>query len=193
MITGVPFDFISANELRTHLRKTTSADDGQLMRFASAACQMIVERVGQVSPVAAISDGCVRGGVFVLEHRPVVSVTSVVQLPGGEAMSAGDPIAGTAGWVLTSPEGVLSVPGWSGRVRVTYVAGRDPVPATFTMAALELAAHLWRSSQLNQSGGRPALGDGDQTLVPGTGYALPHRVRELLGLSKLPHDEPLVG
>lgn len=194
MITGVPADFITVAELRTYLRKSSTAEDAELGRFVSAACQMIVERVGQVSPVACVSDRRIRGGVVVLEHRPVISVTSVVELPGGAAVAAADPVAGTDGWTLTSPEGVLTVSGrWCRRIRVVYVAGRDPVPTDYTLAALELAGHLWRSSQLNQNGGRPAIGDGDPMVVPGSGYALPYRVRELLGLGKQPTDEPIVG
>lgn len=194
MITGVPADWITAAELRIYLRKSSTAEDAELVGFASSACQMIVERVGQVSPVAAVTDARVRDGVLVLEHRPVISVTSVVELPGGAVVSAADAVADVDGWTLTSPEGVLSVSGCRPHpLRVTYTAGRDPIPANYGLAAKELAAHLWRTSQLNQNGGRPSIGDGDPMVVPGTGYALPYRVRELLGLGKMPHDEPLVG
>lgn len=193
MITEPPADFISVAELKAHLNKASTGNDSELASFASTACQMIVDRMGQVSPVVAVVEVPGGGPVVVLEHRPVISVTSVQQLPGGAAVDAADVVAGTAGWVLDSPEGVLRHTGVRfGRVRVTYVAGRDPVPATFRMAALELAAHLWRTSQHNTGGGRPALVS-DEQVVPGVSYALPYSVRQLLGLDKRPQDEVFVG
>ncbi|WP_433415036.1 hypothetical protein ACQP1V_36270 [Microtetraspora malaysiensis] len=198
MILDQPADFITVAELKMHLNKSSSVtvDDVELARFVSAACRIVVDRVGHVSPVAAVTDRSVRHDQLVLEHRPVVSITSVVKLPGGEAVPAADELAGTNGWSLTSPEGVLSVAGMSGRLRVSYMAGRDPIPGRITMAALELAAHLWRGSQLNQAGGRPALGDSDALSASVRPYALPYRVIELLGLKPagvMIRDQPLVG
>ncbi len=192
MITSVPADFITVAALRTHLKKSAADDDAELGIYASAACQMVINLVGHVSPVTAVFDGEPRCGTLVLPDRPVISVTSVLSMPGGETVAAADPMTGTPGWTLLSLDGVMSITGAS-LVRVQYVPGRDPIPANYTLAALELAGHLWRSSKLNQGGGRPAVGGSDDTLIPGTAYALPHRVRELLGLAQWPCDEPMVG
>jgi hypothetical protein len=190
---GAPF--ISLADAKEHLKKSRelSEDDESLRWFIGAACQMITDRMGHVSPVTVVADRAPRRGVIVLPERPVISVTSVVKLPGGDTVAAADAVAGTSGWVLESAEGVMSVPG-SGRVRVTYRAGRSPLPQNFRLAALDLVKHLWQGSQHNQAGGRPALGDSDAIAAGVRPYALPYRVSELLGLKRdQERDEPLVG
>jgi hypothetical protein len=186
-------DFITAAQLRQHLKKDSPAEDAELTPFVSTACQMVVDRIGQVSPVDAVSV-VPAGGRVVLEHRPVISVTSVELLPGGDVVPAADPDAEIDGWELVNVEGVLDLPGrqGTGKARVLYVAGRDPIGAKIQLGGLELAAHLWRSSRHNNGGGRPSVRP-DEQVVPGVTYALPYNVRQLLGLDKRPQDEVLVG
>ena len=194
MLTGIPADFITVAELKTHLNKTVSTDDAELAGFISAACQMIRDRIGQVSPVAAVdlSDG--RRRSIVLTEHPVASVTTV-EVAGGEVILPADPDTGTDGWELDGGAGFLRNTGsWPpGAIRVTYTAGRDPLPGNIRLAALELGGHLWKQSQLNSGGGRPQITGDDQVIMPGLAYALPLRVRELLGLGKLPTTEVVVG
>jgi hypothetical protein len=183
---GTPF--ISVADARNHLKKT-SADDEKLRGFVAGACQMIEDRMGHVTPVTLTVDGC---GRTVILERPVISVISVIRLPGGEAIPAADPVAGTDGWTLDAGAGVLTLSRHYGRVRAMIRAGRSPLPGHFRLAGLELIGHLWRTSQHNTSGGRPSLGV-DETVVPGVTYALPYNVRQLLGLDKRPQEEVLVG
>lgn len=192
MLLDTPADWITAADLRNHIKAAPSVDDAKLATFTGAACRMIVDRKGQVSPVSAVTEARVHDGRLVLEHRPVVVVTAVVALPGGAAVPQADPLAGVSGWSLESVEGVLAVSGWPGLLRVLYKAGRQPVPENFTLAALETAAHLWRTSQHNTGGGRPAITP-DEQVVPGTTWALPYNVRQLLGLDRRPQDEVFVG
>jgi hypothetical protein len=176
-----PGAFISLADLKRHLNKTGVGDDDELRRFAVAACAMVEDRIGHVTPVTLVHE--VRAGRrLVLPQRPVVEVVSVQRLPGLEPVEA----------VLTSPEGVVELAGGRGMVRVTYRAGRTPIPGNVRMAALELAAHLWRTSQLNSRGGRLPVGEADQ-YMPGVTFSLPYSVRQLLGLDKRPRDEVLVG
>ncbi|MEV4180186.1 hypothetical protein AB0J28_01905 [Streptosporangium canum] len=188
-------DFISLAETKTHLQKSGTGDDEQLRFFISAACQMITDRMGQVSPATVTHDVTQRGDTIVLPTRPVIAVTSVQQLPGGDLVDPVDEDAGTPGWYLDGSEGVLRHTGcFAGRVRVTYRAGRNPLPPNFRLAALELVAHLWRGSQHNQAGGRPALGESDSIAASVRPFAMPYRVMELLGLRKdSERDEILVG
>ncbi|RBQ21618.1 hypothetical protein DP939_02595 [Spongiactinospora rosea] len=182
--------FVSLSDAREHLKKTGLAgDDEKLRRFVGAACRMISDRMGHVAPTTRSMDG---SGCTVILERPVIAVTSVTKLPGGDVVPAADPIAGTAGWTLDGAAAVLTLTRSYGRVRVTYRAGRSPIPANFRLAALELTGHLWRTSQLNGGGGRPSLA-GDEQVVPGVSYALPYSVRQLLGLDKRPQEELLVG
>lgn len=191
MITTVPADFITVDEVKLHLNKTNTDDDVELAGFISAAQQMVIARVGQVSAVTAIEE--FDGGLdeIALTHQPVISVTSVQELPGLELIPEGDEGAGTDGWVLSNLLGVLRhTVVFPNRFRVTYQAGRDPVPGNIRLAALELAAHLWQS-QRGSSNARPSFGDagGEYPLtagLPAAYYSLPIRVRELLG-------EPMTG
>lgn len=186
--------FISLADARHHLKKSSSTDDEQLRPVVDTACSLIRERMGEVAPVTVVADRRPHRGVVVLPTRPVIAITSVMRLPGLAVVPAADAAAGVAGWTLESAEGVLSVTGVSGSLRITYRAGRSPLPPTFRLAALELVAHLWRGSQHNQAGGRPALGDTDLLAASVRPFAMPYRVMELLGLRKdQERDEPLVG
>lgn len=202
MITATPDPWITVAELKTHMNKTSAADDAELAGFIAAACAVITDRIGQVSPVAAAADLALDRhrrrfygyGVAVLPDWPVVEVSAVVTLPGGEVVPAADAVNNVHGWTL-GPGGVLTVTGLLSRgVRVTYTAGRDPLPGNVRLAALELSGHLWKASQLNNSSARlPAGFGGDQITMPGAAYALPIRVRELLGLGTNGTDDVLVG
>lgn len=204
MITTSPVpDFITVEELKGHLKKSGVEEDAKLSGFVSAACQMIVDRIGQVSPVVAVDvdhrhhrhhlHRRIRRTI-VLEERPVISVTTVVV--DGATVPAADLVNGVDGWELSGPAGILTHTGcWPwGRITVTYTAGRLPLPGNVRLAALELAGHLWKQSQLNNgSTARPQSFGDDQVIMRGAAYALPIRVRELLGLGKNPTDDILVG
>ncbi|MFD9949823.1 hypothetical protein ACFWYW_55860 [Nonomuraea sp. NPDC059023] len=185
--------FVSLQDARTHLKKTP-AEDEQVREYVEAACRMITDRMGRVSPTTEVADCPVVNGRAILPHRPVIAVNSVVNLPGGAVVAQADPMVGTEGWTLDSPEGVLTVTGWHRRLRVTYRAGRTPLPPNFRLAALELITHLWRGSQHNQAGGRPGLGESDVLTASVRPFAMPYRVMELLGLKKdQERDELFVG
>jgi hypothetical protein len=188
-------DFIGLADAIHHLRKKSLTVDAEALRqFVGAACQMITDRMGQVAPLVVVADLRPRCGTLVLPTRPVISITSVQRLPGLVAVPQADAATGAQGWTLESSEGVMSVSGWSGLVRVTWRAGRSPLPKNFRLAGLELIAHLWRGSQHNQAGGRPALGGTDALSASVNAFAMPYRVMELLGLKKhQERDEPLVG
>jgi hypothetical protein len=188
--------FVTVAEVKAHMNKTSDADDAELAGFVSAACQMVVDRIGSVSPTAATQTAWGRhhhSHSIVLDLHPVVDVTAVTV--DGVAVPEADPAAGTDGWVLDAGPGVLThTRHWPwGRIEVTYRAGRTPLPGNIRMAGLELAAHLWQSSQLNSSGGRPSLSGTDELALRNVGFALPYRVRELLGLGKLPTSDVQVG
>lgn len=189
---GAPF--ISLADTKKHLRMAFSDDDEALRGFIGAGCQVITDRMGAVSPETVTADLSARTGTIVLPRRPVISITSVVKLPGGEAVPEADALAGTDGWTLVHDEGVLRVPVWCGDVRVVWRAGRSPLPQNFRLAGLDLVRHLWQGSQHNNAGGRPMLGDSDVIAASVQPFALPYRVSELLGLKRhQERDEPLVG
>lgn len=181
--------WISLDDVRAHIKRADTEQDEKLRGFRDAACQMIKDRMGHVAPVELAFNGC--GRTIVLE-RPAVAVISVVQVSSGDAVPEADALAGVPGWTLDGGAGLLRLDRDYGHLRGMYRAGRVPTPGNFRLAALELTAHLWRTSQHNTSGGRPTLGV-DETVVPGVSYALPYSVRQLLGLDKRPQEEVLVG
>lgn len=195
MFTSVPAPFITVDEVKTHMDKTSTADEDELAGFVSAACEAIRERIGEVSAVTAVVEACSWTNVLILEHKPVIEVTKVERLPGLGLVPQGDRGTGTDGWLMQQPgAGILEhTSRFPGDVRVTYQAGRVPLPGNVRLAGLEMAAHLWRASQLNGGGGRPAITDNEQPIIPGVAYALPIRVRELLGLGDNPTSEVLIG
>lgn len=190
-------DFISLPDAKHHLNKdgTITTDDEELRFFVGAACRMITDRMGQVSPATVVHNVTQRGNTIVLPTRPVIAVTTVERLPGLDLLPPVDEVIGVAGWYLDGSEGVLRHSScFAGRVRVTYRAGRNPLPKNFRLAALELVAHMWRGSKHNQAGGRPALGETDALSASVRTFAMPYRVMELLGLKKdQERDEILIG
>lgn len=174
-----PDAFISLADLNRFLKRPL--DDPEVQEWIGPACQMIRERIGHVSPVRFVEDFVDPCAPVILAEYPVAAIESVQTLPGLAAIPAADPATGVAGWTVKN--GILrKSSGRLGPVRVTYRAGQTPVRPNITLAGKELAGHLWRNSQLNSGGGRPPLSDDDTPVMPGAAFALPIRVRELLGL-----------
>lgn len=192
-------NFISLAEAKKHLKKesTKTAADAELLEFVSAACSKIVDLIGPVAPTSVTQTGRLRrqraGSVIVLESSPVIEVTSVTV--DGSAEPQADPDAGTDGWTLDAAAGLLRhTRCWPwGVVQVIYRVGRTPLPGNVRLAGLELTSHLWRTIKINGTGGRPPVSGGDDIVIAGQAYALPNRVRELLGLGKNQTSDVLVG
>lgn len=196
--------WVTLPEVKAHLGKKTPDDDDELDGFISAACAMVEDIIGHVDPVTVTGEVLraapvptqrpyPEGGmlhtwdwVATLAENPVLSVESVLFTPGdgtSSAVAAQNVAAGVVvGWrrvgqVMYLPVGTSRYGAYS----VTYTAGLDPVPGNVRMAALELAAHLWKTTQ-NATGAPGRFADSDTDWQRGMNYALPFRVRELLGL-----------
>lgn len=184
--------WIGLDDVKAHLNKTTAADDDELAGFITAACAMVEDLIGHVDVVTVTSDWLPASRIFngsgfgarwsyvlFLGESPVSSVTTV-QMLDWSGTPQDVPAAGTVvpGWSLAGT--IVTVPVAS-RYQVTYTSGLNPVPGNVRMAALELVAHLWRSTQMNAKSPGPT-GDLDDSWQQGMAYALPFRVRELLGL-----------
>jgi hypothetical protein len=192
-------NFISLTETKKHLQKdlTKTADDADLLEFITAACSKIVELIGPVAPVDVTEEK--RAHWFDARHAIVLSLHPVIGVSSVTIDGRDEPDASSnagVGWILDSAAGILRHSScWPyGSVTVTYRAGRTPLPGNIRLAALELTGHLWKQSQLNTGSTTrpPSFGD-DQVIVPGLAYALPLRVRELLGLGQNPTSEILIG
>lgn len=192
MLTSEPAVWLTAADLRGFLKKAGTGDDALLTTIAGAACEMIRGLVGEVAQVTAVERRTVTCGgrrMLVTEHRPVKSITSITDLDTGVAIDPAD-------YDLVDVEGVIEVviPTGGGRYELAYTCERNPIPDNITQAGRELGAHLWRSSQNGGAAGAPQFtGDSDGVQLIGSPFALPIRVRELLGLGRRGTDMPLVG
>lgn len=173
---------ITVDDLKTYLNKSSTGDDAELQGFVDAAERMVVQRVGEVSPVAVTEDHYDTNRVVLLDRMPVLSVQTVTTYPGGQVVAEADLVSGVDGWRLDGWS--LLMPSPAQMVRVAYTAGRAEVPGNIRLAALELAGHLWRMTQNGQGGGiRPQFNE-SQPFAPS--YAMPYRVLELLHGELLP-------
>lgn len=157
--------FITLDELKAHLNKTTDVDDVELETFRAAAEGHVEDLVGPVvwRSVAQTSRGC----SLVLHTLPVVSVDTV---DGVDLAETGCTADLEAGIVEGLPVGV--------RVPVTYTAGRTSCPESVRLAALIIAKHLWETQRGRASNRAGNATEGEQK-VP-SGYLIPHRAAALL-------------
>lgn len=193
--------WVQLADMRDYLRfqGTDTSDDDQLADKIDSACAVIETIKGHIAPtpITGETETVNRLGLVLLNEGPVISVEAVSLLTstGPVVIPKADPSLGAtgAGWTLSSKGGVLTVPRWGSTVaplgstvQISYTVGRDPIPANYVDAAKELAAHLYRTSQLNEGGGRMDVGEPDTEWMRGSAgssnYALPFKVRELLGL-----------
>lgn len=168
-----------------------TSHDVELQRFIDAADPVIEDIVGPVNQVQVTEwyDG--GRATIVLRKNPVISVDTVTEYVNAAPhvlTVAATPAAGGTYTYSFDPDGILhrtigSGPTWFaggvGNIAVTYTAGRDTVPPTIKLAALELIRHLYQSTQ---QGGRPAFGGGALEEGPWApaSFAVPTRVIELL-------------
>ena len=186
---------ISLEEMKTHLNKALDVhtDDEELRDWIEAGRWVIEREVGPVLPrtITETYDGYRR--VIVLRQGPVIGVTSVTETVGPQDIrvltAETPPTYGENQYAFDAARRLLTRRsfGWSGRwaesVAVTYMVGRYPLPMNYKVALGELVSHLWRASQLTSGGSRPNVNAPDA--IP-TGYAVPNRVRELLGRRRAP-------
>ncbi|NYV72984.1 phage gp6-like head-tail connector protein [Streptomyces sp. UH6] len=174
---------LTLDDAKAQLNITGTGEDEELQAYVDAVGPVIERLIGPWEPrqVSEVVDG---GQALALRVTPVISVTSVVPFPGGQAADVGGlALDEQAGLVVRADGGRLP-----GRWRVTYTAGRaEPVPATVNLAARILVQHLWRTQRAARG---PVFGGGDDysvsAAVPGLGYAVPNRVLELLEQWRLP-------
>ena len=186
---------VTISEVRTHLNIPASdtSHDTELQGFMDAAQVIIENIVGSV--VQTTYTETYDGGNSYIEfrHKPVFSITSVSEYQGSTltavAVATNPALATTPSYTFDSFMNRVvrrNAGGWesyfplgANAIAITYVAGLASVPANVRLAALELIRHLY---QQTQQGGRPSFGGSgsDETYSPGSGYAVPNRVLELL-------------
>lgn len=186
---------LSLAEGKRYLNKdlVITTDDEEVGDLIDTATTLIEEIVGAVMPrvVTEVHSGGVRTIFLGQRARAITSVVEAQQVgvvvplteevPGVSAPNDGYVFVADISAIRRSTGGSPML--FIGQVTIVYVAGRMLVPPNFRTAAGELLSHVWRQSQFTRGVTRPRTNDvTDPNLV--MGYAIPNRVRELLGTSK---------
>lgn len=179
---AAPAYIVSLADAKKHLNlpAASTTNDEELRGFIEA-CTEVVERLAHeaVARRTVVERKALRGWItFALDYSPVLSLTSIVGvdvnhtwLPSGFRI---DPATGIVD-VLRG-----TIPPW-GRVEVTYVAGYQVIPATYTRAALMILRHLWETQRAVLGGGqRTRLGGGVDEVVTVAGWSVPRGAAELV-------------
>lgn len=176
---AAPELLVSMKDTKATLNKLGSVvtDDDELRGLIEAVTAAVEHLVGPVVRQSKVErhNG---GNLLVLNHRPVISVQSIVPiLTGGVAHSVADVDVDGATGIVQRLDGACFV----GPLRVSYTAGRAVIPAAIREAALIIIKHLWDLQRRPSTGGRPQPdSSGETSYVPGLGYALPNRALEQL-------------
>lgn len=179
-------DIVTLAEAKLHLNITGTDSDAELAGFISAATQPCEDVVGAVvnRTVVEVFDG--GRAQLPLSHRPVSSITSVVDT--GTTLSASSYTVNAESGVLTLVAGPSPLPFLVGvqSVTVTYVAGRVASTAAVAtsaygnirMAALIIVQHLWETQRPAAAG---PFTQGVDDFDPRYSFSIPRRATELLG------------
>ncbi len=210
-------DVVTLVNLKAYLRipPTDVSNDMALLGFIAAADDVLEAECGVIMPKHY--DEYYDGGNYViyLRHKPVISVEGVEEgwgwwnweldyqqsntVPAG-LMFAYSIDSPHAGGISRRSAGNVSIPFVPGRknIRVWYTAGREVVPPSVQLAAMELIAHWWQNTQLRAMANSSTYTNYDQinqdwtraTGITSMNYGLPNRVIELL---KRHRRIPIIG
>jgi hypothetical protein len=185
---ATPGPIVDLADVRRHLtiRDANAARDEQLADFLDAATDLAEDFTGRTYRRQVVVETYDGGrDVIGLYQTPVQSVTALtengVTLPSTNYVV--DLTAGTVQRGTLYGPGLLWLPGLQ-NITVTYVAGPSVLKARVRLGVLELTRHLWETQRGGSNQPRQA-GSGDDW-DPRSGYAIPHRVAELLQADMAP-------
>jgi hypothetical protein len=171
-------ELIMLDELKEQLDKTSTDDDAELMDVIEATTPVVEDITGPVIPKTFI-ERHPGGPRLTLFRTPVISITSVV--PWLTIGTIYDVLTLTIDSEFGHVYRLNGLPFTGGPFKVTYVAGRQPVPANIRLGAKMIAAHLW-DTQRGKLVKLPTGGGTSEARVP-PGYAAPKHAQELLQAS----------
>lgn len=167
---------MSLAKAKTQLNITDTKYDEELRDFLAGITNVFEDHCG---PLVVRTYTERTGGnytdMLVLQHSPVISVTSIVPiLTTGQTHDVADmDVDGPTGIVQRLDGGVFRGP-----VRVTYKAGRPIMPPAIRNGAKFMIQHYWRT-QLGSRLASRGRGE-DNGPIPGMNYLVPNRVMETL-------------
>lgn len=172
---------VSLQDAKETLNITSSTYDEELRIYIEAATTAAEDHRDEIIAKRSLTYknmfyGC---SEVVLPHRPVVSLTSVVNVETGLSYN-------TAGYDLDQDTGkvrALTGGNFTGLLRFTYVAGYAVVPAAFSLAVRIIVQHLWETQRGPMGASRFAGSLDDAALMRfrSMNIFVPPRAQELLG------------
>lgn len=166
-------DIITLQQAKLQLNITSATHDTEIEDYVSAATAMVEDAVGPVVPrdIIEVQHG---GRLLVLHRPPVIDLLTLVPvLIGGVSYTPADLDVDADTGIVRRLDGG----GFVGPLRVTYEAGRDPVPGNMNLATRIIVGHLWVTQR---GAGNPGMRSEDELVPSGLGYAVPRRAMELL-------------
>ncbi len=172
---------ISLAAAKAQVGAKTTADEDELRDYIDAIDDVVDAMCTSMVRHTEVETVVAGNGVIALSNQPVISITSIVAAQTGFAAplvtdlvlepETGKlyPVAPLTPWAWY----------WWGRLIVTYVAGRQVIPASVNLAARIILANLWET-QHNRGAGRATFGGEEMVPVPGTAYLIPYRAAALL-------------
>lgn len=172
---------ISLADAKKQLNSKTDVNDDELRDFIAATTSIIEEIRGEaVARRTFIDEREILTGRFPLTRTPVQTVQSVATVDGFITWDVARMHVSPAGVLAPNPyvnTGLLELKGW---IRVVYTAGYTIVPPNVLMAARVIVQHLWQTQRPERGAPSRATGMAEYT-VPGLGYSIPNRAKEMLG------------
>lgn len=173
---ATPAYLISLADAKKQLNMVSTATDEEVRDYLGAVTTVVEDHLGRVVVRRSFAEEHdARGGRFVLDRTPVVSLTSVARVDGAYTWDISTLHVSPAG-VVTSPLGTPP----SGRVVSVHIAGMALIPENYGLAARIILQHLWQTQRGTRGGPRPG-GLADSIGVAGAGFAIPNAALELLG------------
>lgn len=169
---------VSLADAKRQVKIGRTDSDDELAEFVRAVNEICERHAGTVTRTACTERHRGGGRALLLNHRPIISVTSVT-VPGGHVLDADGYEPDTEAGVLLRMTGDYERCWEAGRITVVYIAGRTEVPAHIRQAARIMIQHLWETQRGNMGSVR-ATG-ADEVWDPRWGYSIPRRALELLG------------
>ena len=190
-------DIVTLADAKTFLNITGTNFDTELADYVTGASQVWLNHGGPGISSPSYDEWYDGGQLQIsLRHSPVIAITSITDAIGPIAYTLTEQDPGNGGGayhysvdkklgLITRRNSGTAVPFFAGKknVHVVYTAGFTTVPADVKHAVLLLIGHMWET----QRGGtrRPGTNSGDD-YVPGMGFMLPHRVKEILDSHRIP-------
>lgn len=163
-------------KLQVNIRAEDPTYDEEIQSYIDATTAVVERQVGEVVTPRSITerhDVSLRGSLA-LQHRPVLSLTTVARADGTQTWNVADlDVDASTGLVRVESGALLD-----GLLVITYQAGYNTIPPNWSLAARFIVQHLWKS-QRGSSGVRMGGMTADATATALT--TVPRDVWMLLG------------